>query len=59
MQDYARLSVAVTPEGHLYVACVRHDEVVAFIQNNDLSRVLLEAAGTPCGCGQSHKETLH
>ncbi len=59
MRDYARLSVAVTPQGNLLVECVRHDEVVAYITNGDIAHVLREAAGRPCGCANHKKETLH
>lgn len=58
LRNWARLCVAVTAHGHLLVECIRHSEVVAFIKNEDLAKVLRDVASHDCTCAD-HKETLH
>lgn len=60
MREYARLSVAVTPEGDLLVECVRHNAGVAYLKNQDVARILGEVGLQPCGCADhKDKETVH
>lgn len=56
---YARLSVAVTLEGHLLITCVRHECVVAFLENQKIADILSDIALAECDCGEHKNEVTH
>lgn len=65
-QDYARLSLAATPQGDLLLGCNRHNVIVTLIPNKDLAMAFKSLGLQTCtGCGSPghkhdhSKETVH
>jgi hypothetical protein len=56
--DWARLSVGVTPTADLVVWCVRHEIPVIIHKQGQIDSDLRDAVFSPCArCGKIHAET--